>query len=60
MGTIEVLCSIETPARRPEVWPLYSTWSLYARGDGSFTMYVNSYRDSDYYFALTGASGGFY
>jgi len=39
--------------------PQYSTWSLHARDDGSFTMYVNSYRDSDYYFALTGAEGGF-
>lgn len=39
--------------------PQYSTWSLYARADGSFTMYVNSYRSSDYYFALTGAAGGF-
>ncbi len=39
--------------------PQYSTWSLFDRADGSFTMYVNSYRDSDYYFALTGAEGGF-
>ena len=40
--------------------PQYSTWSFAERGaDGVWTMYVNSYRDSDYPFSMKGAQGGF-
>ena len=40
--------------------PQYSTWSFADREAGNaWTMYVNSYRDSDYPFTLRGAAGGF-
>jgi|GEM_PF-1618278 len=39
--------------------PQYATFSVYQRADGSYTVYVNSYRDSDYPFTLSGSAQGF-
>ena len=39
--------------------PQYATFSMYQRTDGSYTVYVNSYRDSDYPFTMSGSEQGF-